>query len=69
MKADEKMDYGEGEKKEKYTNFEYLCEKVEAMKEQLELIAGILEQNNLVFKSEEKAGVDIEDKTFKRLEE
>ena len=68
MKADDKVDFEDGGKKEKYTNFEYLYEKVEVMKGQIDLIASILKQNNLVFKSEESVDEDIEDETFKRLE-
>ncbi len=72
MKADDKVEF-EGDKgkmeKEKYTNFEYLEKKVEVLKENLELIAGILKQNNLVFKEETEADTDIEDETFKKLEE
>ena len=40
-KADDKVDFEDGGKKEKYTNFEYLETKVEVLKEQIELISGI----------------------------
>ncbi len=68
-KADDKVDFEDGGKKEKYTNFEYLEAKVEVLKEQIELISGILEQNNLAFKEETNPVKDIEDETFKRLEQ
>ena len=72
MKADDKVEF-EGDKgnmeKEKYTNFEELQKKVEVLQEQIELISEILDQNDLVKTTKEQAGIDIEDKTFKRLAE
>ena len=69
MKADDKLDFGDGEKPEKYTNFEHLKAKVEVLQEEIELIAGILKQHNLTFKEETEVSNDIEDETFKKLEE
>jgi len=43
--------------------------KVDVLKEQIELISGILEQNNLAFKEETNPVKDIENETFKRLEQ
>ncbi len=69
-KADDKVSFEEdGSKPEKYTNFEHLKAMVEVLKGEVELIAGILKQNNLVFKEETEADTDIEDETFKKLEE
>ena len=72
MKADDKVEF-EGDKgkmeKEKYTNFEYLEKKVEVLQERIELMSEILDQNDLVKTTKEEAGIDIEDETFKRLEE
>ena len=72
MKADDKMEF-EGDngkmEKEKYSNFEYLDKKVEVLQEQIELMVTILNQNNLVKTTKENAGIDVNDETFKKLEE
>ena len=72
MKADDKVkfenDKGKPEE-EKYTEFEYLKTKVEVLQEQLELISDILHQNDLVKTTKEEANIDIEDATFRKLEE
>ena len=72
MKADDKVEF-EGDEgkmeKEKYTNFEMLQAKVEVLKEEVELIGGILRQNNLAFKEETEVSKDLDDETFKKLEE
>lgn len=70
MKADDKVSFEEdGSKPEKFTNFEHLKAKVEVLQKEVELIAGILKQNNLVFKEESEVCNDIDDETFKKLEE
>ena len=72
MKADDKVEF-EGDKgkmeKEKYSNFEHLEKKVEVLQEQIELMSEILDQNDLVKTTKKEAGIDIEDETFKRLEQ
>ncbi len=71
-KADDKVEFeGDEDKmeKEKYTNFEMLEAKVEVLKEEVELIGGILRQHNLTFKEETEVAKDIDDETFKKLDE
>ena len=68
-KADDKVSLDEeGKEKEKYTNFEMLEAKVEVLKEEVELIGGILRQHDLTFKEETEVNKDLDDETFKRLE-
>lgn len=71
-KADDKVEF-EGDKgkmeKEKYTNFEMVEAKVDVLKEEVELIGAILRQHNLTFKEETEVSKDLDDETFKRLEE
>ncbi len=68
-KADDKVSFDEeGKEKEKYTNFEMLEAKVEVLKEEVELIGGILRQHDLTFKEETEVNKDLDDETFKRLE-
>ena len=69
-KADDKVSFDEeGKEKEKYTNFEMLKAKVDVLKEEVELIGGILRQHNLTFKEETEVSKDIDDETFKKLDE
>ena len=72
MKADNKVEF-EGDsgkmEKEKYSHFEFLEKKVEVLQEQIELISEILDQNDLVKTTKETAGIDIDDATFRKLEE
>jgi len=49
------------------TNFEYLAKKVAVLQEQVELMQKILEQNNLSFKIEARANINIENKTWQLL--
>jgi len=67
MKADDKIIIEE--EKQKYTNFDYLKAKVEILQDQLEFVTAILKQNNLVYTEKKYADIDIEDETFKLLEE
>ena len=70
-KADDKVEF-EGDEgkmeKEKYSNFEMVEAKVDVLKEEIELIGGILKQNDLVFTEKTEVSKDLDDETFKRLE-
>jgi len=67
VKADDKVDYGDGEK-EKYTNFEVLQKRVEILQKVIDEHASILRQNKLVKKEESEASFFDEDRVFKELE-
>ena len=73
MKADDKVEF-EGDEgkmeKEKYSHFEHLKAKVEVLQEHLELVSRILNQNGMTSITEDyKMPPDLEDETFKKLEE
>ncbi|GAG92875.1 unnamed protein product [marine sediment metagenome] len=71
MEADDKEKYEEDgkQKEEKYTNFEHLKAKVEVLQKEIELIGAILKQNNLVFTEKTEVSDDLDDETYKKLEE
>jgi len=66
MKADEKLEGIEGSKT---TNFEYLYAKVSVLQKHIEKIQSVLDKAGLKYVIEESLLVDIEDDTFKQLEE
>jgi hypothetical protein len=66
MKADDKVQF-EGNKPEKYTEFELLVKKVEVMQETIDEIAGILRANELVRTEKIDAPYVDEDEIFGRL--
>lgn len=71
-KADDKVEYEDEKGKmqaEKYSHFQYLETQVEVLKEQVELIGDILDQNNLVKTTKEEASIDVIDATYRKLEE
>ncbi len=69
-KADDKVSFDEeGKEKEKFTNFEMVEVKVEVLKEEVELIGRILRQYDLTFKEETEVSKDLDNETFKRLEQ
>ena len=53
----------------KTTAFEYLQTKVEVLEEQLELIARILRQHNLTYKSEDSPSTEIDPLVWEKLSE
>jgi len=67
MNADEKMDLGD--EKSENTNFEYLYAKVQVLQGQVEKIQKVLDEFGLKYVVEENIPIDIEDETFKQLEE
>ena len=69
VKADDKVEFEEVGKPEKFTNFEELKKTVEILKEVVNKHAEILEENNLVITSETIAPYFDEDKLYRELEE
>ena len=63
IKADDKIEETD------YTEFEYLKAKVDVLQEEIRIIQDILKQNNLVHLIEETADTDLEDATWKKLED
>ena len=69
IKADDKVEFEESEKPEKFTNFEELQKKVEVLQENLDEHTEIFRANNLVRKEEIEAPYFNLDEVYKRLEE
>lgn len=67
MKADDKVEF-EGNKPEKYTNFEELQTRVKHLQEVVDEHAEILRQNNLIKTTKEDAPYFDEDVVYKELE-
>ena len=68
IKADTKVIF-EDNKPEKFTNFEWLQKEVEVLKETVDEIVGILNDNDITRTEEIKAKYFDDDDVFKRLEE
>ena len=68
LKADEKVIF-EGNKKEKYTNFELLQQEVEVLKETVDELVRILRDNDITRTEEIEAKYFDYDKVFQGLEE
>ena len=66
-KADAKVVF-EGNKPEKFTNFEMLQQEVEVLKETVNEIVEILNTNNIIRTKEIEAKYFDDDEVFKRLE-
>lgn len=69
VKADDKVEFEEIGKPEKFTNFEELQKKVEVLQEVIDEHAEILRENNLVRKEEIEAPYFNLDEVYKKLEE
>lgn len=67
-KADDKVIF-EGNKPEKFTNFEWLRKEVEVLRENVDELVEILNYNNLHRKKTIEANKTDEDEIFMRLEE
>ncbi len=66
IKADDKVKF-EGNKPEKFTNFELLQQEVEVLKETVDHIVGILKAKDITRTEEVEAEYFDYDKVFKRL--
>ena len=69
LKADDKVNYGEGEKPMKFTNFEELKAMVQELKDVVNEHTEIFRGNNLVKKETTEAPYFDDDKVYKGLEE
>ena len=69
VKADDKVEFEDSKKPEKFTNFEELQKRVEVLQEAMDEHAEIFRANNLVRKEEIEAPYFNEDEVYKRLEE
>ncbi|MHA2019031.1 MAG: hypothetical protein ACTSXY_12255 [Promethearchaeota archaeon] len=69
IRADDFVDFEGAEKPENFTNFQELQTRVQILKEQLDEIAEILRQNNIVRKKIIEAPYFDEDEVYKRLDD
>jgi len=65
-KADDKVVF-EGNKPEKFTNFEWLRKEVEVLRENMDELVAILNDNNINRKKTIEAEFTSDDEIFKRL--
>ena len=69
VKADDKVEFEDSKKPEKFTNFEELQKKVEVLQETIDEHAEIFRANNLVRTEEHEATYFDLDEVYRRLEE
>ena len=68
MKADDKVQYVEGEDKEKYTYFEEIHSKVAVLQEAIEEIQLALKQHDIHFTDKKYPDTDVDREVAERLE-
>lgn len=69
IKADDKVHYEGIDEEEKYTEFELLQARFDALEEEFKTVCLVLKQHNLSYKTKEFADGDTTDGAFMSLEE